>query len=396
MISVGEMVKIPAGTLPSQTGDVWKLTALPQPIEGDGAQIVLGGPLMQPSVPFGGSEAPENLSEAVAELLKDLDALNRKPPGEQADIKEKRGFAAKRLGLYRELFKEDRGADRGIWLRSEADELLAVYAAELTSLDYVRDSFKSILGQAKDDADSLPYIEQKQLFVENTARRREVAGDDRNQIPQKDADELNEWYTGAREAFIEKYPDSEEAANFRLYLAIEAEQDKKLERAADLYRTLAKQVPNEAIGRKAVGALRRLNLVGKRLEFSIPLLAGGTATQNDYRGKVLLMSFWTADCQPCTENLPILKDLRDRFGDDGFEILAVNLDASPNPIKPYMEQYKVDFPVAFEPGSFEGPTAMQYGIVTMPTLILADRSGTVVGTDLSIGEVKQKVQDLMN
>ena len=195
---------------------------------------------------------------------------------------------------------------------------------------------------------------------------------------------------------MDRYPESEEAANFRLYLAIEAEQDGENDRAVGLYRTLAKTYPDEAIGRKATGALRRLNLVGKPLEFALPLLAGGTVTEADYRGKVLLISFWTTDCIPCTDNLPILKDLRQRFGEKGFEILAVNLDPTPNPIRGYLNQYKVDFPVAYEPGSFEGPTAMQYGVVTMPTMILADRAGRVVGTDLSIGDLKKKVQDLMN
>ena len=108
------------------------------------------------------------------------------------------------------------------------------------------------------------------------------------------------------------------------------------------------------------------------------------------------MTFWTTDCEPCTDNLPILKDLRQRFGDDGFEILAVNLDPTPNPIKGYLNRFRVDFPVAYEPGSFEGPTAVQFGVVTMPTMILADRSGRVVGTDLEIREVKNRVQDLMN
>ena len=189
MISVGEMVKVPAGTLPGQAGDVWKLTALPQPIEGAGAQIVLGGPLMQPSVAFGGSEAPADLSEAVAELLRDLDALNRRPPAEDADVEKKRGFHAKRLGLYRRLFTEDRGEDRGIWLRSEADELLAVFAAGLTARSYVEDSFASIVRQAKEDSpESLPYIEQKQLFVESTARRQELVGAGGGEIPQQAAD----------------------------------------------------------------------------------------------------------------------------------------------------------------------------------------------------------------
>ena len=394
MISVGEMVRLPAGSRPEQAGDIWKLTTIPQPIEGDGAQIVLGGPLMQPTAVLGGG--PENLSEAVTELLNELGELNGDPPAPDAPVKEKSAFAAKRLALYRELFDEDRDEDRGIWLRSEADELLAVFMAELTNRKYVEDSFAALVRKAAaDSAESLPYVEQKQLLVESIARRREAAGGAGAEIPQEKMDAFDEWFTGARERFIEKYPDSEEAANFRLFLAFEAESDGKTDRAAGLYRTIAQKYEDTPIGRKATGALRRLGLVGKPLEFTMPLVSGGTVTEEDYRGKVLLMTFWSTDCKPCRDNLPILKDLKDRFGDDGFEILAVSLDAGPNPIKPYVRRFKIDFPVGYEPGAYESPTAMHYGIVTLPTMILADRTGRVLGADLEIGEVKRKVEDLI-
>ena len=393
MISVGEMVRLPAGSRPGQTGDVWKLTALPQPIEGDGAQIVLGGPLMQPNV---NATPPPDVSEAVAELLKELGALNANPPGADAEKSELSKFAGKRLDLYRKLFEADEGEDRGVWLRSEADELLAVYASEITTLEYVRDALKTNLNKAAADSpESLPYIEEKQVLVEAAARRRKLADENGGQIPQEKATELQQWFNGAREKFVQKYPDSEQAARFRLFLAIDAEQDGEKDRAADFYRTLAKKYPQEAIGRKAIGALRRLNLVGKPLEFEIPLLGGGTATEKTYAGKVLLLSFFTTDCVPCKDNLPILKDLRDRFGDDGFEILSVSLDASPNPLRGYQQTRRIDFPIGYEPGAFESPTAMRYGITTMPTMILADRAGRVVGTDLTIGDVQSKVQDLM-
>ena len=397
MISVGEMVRIPAAARPG-AGDVWKLTTLPQPIEGDGAQIVLGGPLMQPSATLDGRDARDlDISEAVADLLKELDALNRDPPAADAEPREKSQFAAKRLKLYRDLFAEDGGEDRGIWLRSEADELLAVYTTELTTLEYVRGAFGTLLKKAAAEArDSLPYVEQKQLFVDSASRRRALVPKDGGPIPQDESDAFDDWFTDAREKFVAKYPESAEADQFRLYLAFEAESDQDRRRAAELYRTLVKRDPDTGLGRKAQGALRRLNLVGKPLEFSMPLVKGGTATERDYRGKVLLMTFWRTDCAPCTDNLPILKDLRDRFGDDGFEILAVNLDESPNRIRGYLEQYKIDFPVGYEPGGFDSPTGMRYGIVTLPTMLLADRSGRVVGADLSIGDAKRKVEELMN
>ena len=397
MISVGEMVKLPAGTRPGQAGEVWKLTAMPLPIEGSGTQIVLGGPLMQPAAGLAlGAENSAGLSEEVANLLKDLGKLMEDQPGEGASDDDRRKFASRQLQIYKKLFAEDATEDRGVWLVQQADLLNLLFQNDLIPDGFTRTELEKLADTARADAKKAePTIEQRRLFVEFAARRKAIVPADGGNIPQADSDKFNEWWTGAREQFVNSYDDAGEAAGFLLDLGIEAEQDKDKTKASGYYRTLAQKFDDTPPGQKATGALRRLNLVGKPLEFSVPLLAGGTATAADYDGKVLLMTFWTTDCDPCTENLPVLKDLRDRFGRSGFEILAVNLDRSPNPIEGYLERYKVDFPIGYEPGAFEGRTAMQFGVVNLPTMIVADRQGRVVGTDLDAREVRRKVEALM-
>ena len=325
-----------------------------------------------------------------------MSELNADPPAADAKPDEKRNFAAKQLKLFRELYSADDTDERGVWLASQAYVLNQAYQAGLVQEKYTRDEIVKLTRQAAEEAPNAePTIEQQRLFMEFAARRKAIQPEDGENIPQDDADKLNEWWSEAREGFVKRFADAGEAAGFLLDLAMEAERDRDKREATGYYRTLAQKFPETPPGRKAAGAMRRLNLVGKELEFRVPLRSGGAVTADDYRGKVLLMTFWTTDCEPCTENLPILKDLQDRFGRDGFEILAVNLDRSPNPIEGYLKKYRVDFPVAYEPGSFEGETAMRFGVVNLPTMILADRQGRVVGADLDAREVKRRVEELM-
>ena len=58
------------------------------------------------------------------------------------------------------------------------------------------------------------------------------------------------------------------------------------------------------------------NLDGEKVSLSDVLL------QND----TVLIDFWASWCEPCIANFPKYKELRDTYGPEGFEIVAVSID----------------------------------------------------------------------
>lgn len=64
----------------------------------------------------------------------------------------------------------------------------------------------------------------------------------------------------------------------------------------------------------------------KAPNFSLRTLQGKRIQLSDYEGKVVLLSFWATWCAPCKQELPILQRLLDRYGKDGLEVLAINID----------------------------------------------------------------------
>ena len=44
-------------------------------------------------------------------------------------------------------------------------------------------------------------------------------------------------------------------------------------------------------------------------DFELPKVGGGTARLSDYRGKTVILNFWTKTCRPCLEEMPSLASL---------------------------------------------------------------------------------------
>ena len=61
-------------------------------------------------------------------------------------------------------------------------------------------------------------------------------------------------------------------------------------------------------------------------DFSLPTLDGKTVRLSDYKGKLVLIDFWSTTCDPCMVEMPHLVELYKKHKDEGFVVLAVSLD----------------------------------------------------------------------
>ena len=67
----------------------------------------------------------------------------------------------------------------------------------------------------------------------------------------------------------------------------------------------------------------------KAPDFKLPTLTGETRSLSDYRGKTVIMNFWTKTCRPCLEEMPALANLaRVLEGYPDIELVTVTTDES--------------------------------------------------------------------
>lgn len=104
------------------------------------------------------------------------------------------------------------------------------------------------------------------------------------------------------------------------------------------------------------------------------LVGGGPLRLEDYRGKVVYLDFWASWCAPCRQSLPWMETMRVEFAGAGFEVLAVNVDASPAAGVRFLQRFPVSYPVV---GDSAGTIAALYDVQYMPSSYLIDRRGVV-------------------
>ena len=63
-------------------------------------------------------------------------------------------------------------------------------------------------------------------------------------------------------------------------------------------------------------------------QFAFQREDGGKLTLADFRGRTVLLNLWATWCVPCRAEMPALDRLQAAKGDQGFEVVAVNVDTA--------------------------------------------------------------------
>jgi peroxiredoxin len=107
------------------------------------------------------------------------------------------------------------------------------------------------------------------------------------------------------------------------------------------------------------------------------LLDGSTAQLDSLRGKVVLVNFWTTDCEPCVREMPQFVAMHEKFKGRGFETLAVAMSYNaPALVINFAQRRRLPFGVVIDN---TGAVARGFGPVEFtPTSVLIDKRGRIV------------------
>lgn len=101
---------------------------------------------------------------------------------------------------------------------------------------------------------------------------------------------------------------------------------------------------------------------------------------SDYKGKVVLLSFWASWCTPCLIELPTFIELHEKLGNKGLVIVPVNVD-DPETAEGFVPDYWKNKNFPFD--NFYDPdkkAAEAFKIDTLPSNFVLDKKGKLVAT----------------
>ena len=109
-------------------------------------------------------------------------------------------------------------------------------------------------------------------------------------------------------------------------------------------------------------------------DFELENLEGDLISLSDYYGSIVLINFWATWCPPCRAEMPMFQDRYEHYGDQGFEILAVNYDAGLREVLTFQHEHDLSFPILIDASRrVQG----LYGIWSFPTSFIVDREGII-------------------
>lgn len=109
-------------------------------------------------------------------------------------------------------------------------------------------------------------------------------------------------------------------------------------------------------------------------DFALRAMAGSNVRLSEYRGQVVVLSFWSSRCNPCRAQLDDLNTVYATYRPVGLQVLGIAVDDDTKASTEFAERAGVQFPMLADPAKV---VARDYEIDALPMVVVIDRGGNV-------------------
>jgi peroxiredoxin len=111
--------------------------------------------------------------------------------------------------------------------------------------------------------------------------------------------------------------------------------------------------------------------------FSLPETYGGRVDLESFRGRPVLLVFWTTSCGICRRELPLVSQLAPEFRSKGIAVVAIHLGGADD-ARDYMRSNHIEMTSLVDS---EGAVGRAYRVSGVPKLVLIGNDGRIKRTE---------------
>ena len=135
------------------------------------------------------------------------------------------------------------------------------------------------------------------------------------------------------------------------------------------------------------------------LNFTLKDSAGRDFNLGSQKGKVILLDFWATWCPPCKVEIPWFVEFQQKYGPKGLVVIGVSVDDPAAKLKPFGDEYKVNYPLLVGDGrdDIKGPRGYNAAWGLPKTFVIA-RDGKICKTHIGLSvkeHFEQQIKSLL-
>lgn len=123
---------------------------------------------------------------------------------------------------------------------------------------------------------------------------------------------------------------------------------------------------------------------------------GNSYTLSNYRGNIVLVDFWASWCAPCRKFNPALVALHKKYASKGFIVFSVSLDSDVSDWKSAAQKDTLSWKEHIcDFKGWESPLLQIFKIEQIPSNILLDKDGIIIGKDLDEEQLEKRLEEVI-
>lgn len=114
-------------------------------------------------------------------------------------------------------------------------------------------------------------------------------------------------------------------------------------------------------------------------DFATPDIDGNLVDIKDYRGRIVLLDFWSTSCPFCFDEFPYLRESRKRYSQERYSLIGVSLDQHIGNLRECAAKEELDWPQICDGKDWDEPLALLFNVRGIPDNYIIDSDGLIVG-----------------